>query len=289
MNRIMMSWAATAALLIAVTVAVPAEATVDHTYVSGKGTDTGGCTTPPTACRTFAYAIGQTSASGEIIVLDAANYSPVTINQSISIIADGGGPAGIILPTGTAITINPGNSGVIGTAVNLRGLTLDGEGTATSGIVFNYAAGSALTVSDCVVRNFQSAGIVIHGARNLVVNSVISNNGGFNCQPSPPSSYCAGLVLVGVEQEPGSATVRNSVINDNTIGLAAEGEPVDNGGSNLTIANRIVTASSLYGVLIGTAGVVYSYGDNEINGNTNQNNGGTSNVSGGALTPLAKQ
>jgi hypothetical protein len=268
----------------------PAEATVDHTYVSGKGTDTGGCTTPPTACRTFAYAIGQTSASGEIIVLDAANYSPVTINQSISIVADGGGPAGIVLPTGTAITINPrGNGGVIGTAVNLRGLTLDGEGTATSGIVFNYAAGSALTVSDCVVRNFQSAGIVIHGARNLVVNSVISNNGGFNCQPSPPSSYCAGLVLVGVEQEPGFATVRNSVVNDNAIGLAAEGEPVDNGGSNLTIANTIVTGSSLYGVLIGTAGVVYSYGDNEINGNTNQNNGGTSNVSGGALTPLAKQ
>lgn len=283
-----MSWAATAALLIAVTAAVPAEATVDHTYVSGKGTDTGGCVTPPTACRTFAYALSQTAPSGEIIVLDPANYSPLTINQSISIIADGGGPSGIVLPTGTAITINPGNGGVA-SAVNLRGLTLDGEGTATSGIVFNYGAGSALTVSDCVVRNFQSAGIVLHGARNLVVNSVISNNGGFNCQPSPPSSYCAGLVLVGVEQEPGSATVRNSVVNDNAIGLAAEGEPVDNGGSNLTIANTIVTGSSLYGVLIGTAGVVYSYGDNQINGNTNQINGNTSNVFGGALTPLAKQ
>jgi Right handed beta helix region len=284
MNRILMSWGAAAVLLI--TAAVPAEATVDHTYVSGKGTDTGGCVSPPTACRSFAYAIGQTAASGEIIVIDAANYSPVTITKSISIVADGGGPAGIVLPTGTAITINPGAFGVV---VDLRGLTLDGEGTATSGIVVNYGAGSALTVTDCVVRNFQSAGIVLHGARNLVVKSVISSNGGFNCQPSPPSSYCAGLVLVGVEQEPGSATVRNSVVSDNAIGLAAEGEPVDNGGSNLTIANTMVTGSSLYGVLIGTAGVVYSYGDNEINGNTNQINGGPSNVFGGALTPLAKQ
>jgi hypothetical protein len=276
-NRIIMSWAATAALLIAVTVAVPAAATVDHTYVSGKGTDTGGCTTPPTACRTFAYAIGQTSASGEIIVLDPANYSPVTINQPISIVADGGGPAGIILPTGTAITINGG------IVVNLRGLTLDGEGTATSGIVFNYGAGSALTVTDCVVRNFQSAGIVVHGLRNLVVNSVISNNGGLNCQPNPPSSYCAGLVVVGVQQEPGFATVRNSVVNDNTIGLAVEGAAtVENGGSNLTIANTLVTDNSLYGVFIGTTGVVYSFGDNEINGN------GT-NISGGTLTPVAKQ
>ncbi len=36
---------------------VPAEATQDHTYVSGTGTDTGGCISPATACRGFAYAI----------------------------------------------------------------------------------------------------------------------------------------------------------------------------------------------------------------------------------------
>lgn len=284
MNRVIMRWSAVAALLIAVAATVPAEANVDHTYVSGKGTDTGGCITQATACRTFAYALSQTAASGEIIVMDAANYSPVTINQSISIIADGGGPSGIVLSTGTAITINPGNGGVA-SAVNLRGLTLDGEGTATSGIVFNYGAGSALTVSDCVVRNFQSAGIILHGARNLVVNSVISNNGGLNCQPSPPSSYCAGLVLVGIQQEPGFATVRNSVINDNRIGLAAEGETPDNGASNLTIANSIVTGSSLYGVFIGNAGVVFSYGDNEINANGAEGTG----VSGGTLVPVTKQ
>jgi hypothetical protein len=283
MDRIIRSWAAAAALLVCVIAAAPAEATVDHTYVSGTGTDTGGCISSASACRHFAYALTQTSAAGEIIVLNPADYGPVSINQSISIVADGGGPAGIILATGTAITIDVGFA-----AVNLRGLTLDGEGTATSGIVSNYAAGSVLTVSDCVVRNFKSAGIVLHGTKNLVVNSVISNNGGvnlnggnFNCQISP-SSYCAGLVLVGNNQEPGYATVRNSVFNENAIGLAAEGESVDNGGSILTIANTIVTGSSQYGVLIGTAGVVYSYGDNEINGN------GT-NISGGTLTLVAKQ
>ena len=126
MNRIIMSWAAAVVLLISLTATVPAEATVDHTYVSGKGTDTGGCVTPATACRTFAYAITQTAASGEIIATDPANYAPVTITKSISIVADAGGPAGIILPSGNAITINAGSTGV----VNLRGLTLDGEGTA---------------------------------------------------------------------------------------------------------------------------------------------------------------
>jgi len=73
---------------------------VDHTYVSGTGSDTGGCVSPPTACRTFAYAIGQTSASGESIVIGPADYAPVTITKSISIVADAGGPAGVILLTG---------------------------------------------------------------------------------------------------------------------------------------------------------------------------------------------
>jgi hypothetical protein len=79
----------------------------------------------------------------------------VTITQSIGIVAEGGGPAGIILATGNAITINAGRAAV----VNLRGLTLDGEGTAASGIVLKSAA--SLTISDCFARNFQNSGILL--------------------------------------------------------------------------------------------------------------------------------
>lgn len=149
-------WPFVASALFSICLAsAPAEATVDHTYVSGKGTDTGGCVTPPTACRSFAYAIEQTSASGEIIVLDPANYSPVTITKSISIVADGGGPAGIILPTGNAIIITAGTADVI----NLRGLTLEGEGTANIGIVLNSAG--SLTITDCFIRHFENTGVYL--------------------------------------------------------------------------------------------------------------------------------
>jgi hypothetical protein len=216
MNRIIMSWAATAALLIAVTAAVPAGATVDHTYVSGKGTDTGGCVTPPTACRTFAYALSQTSASGEIIAIDAANYSPVTITQSISIVADAGGPAGIIMastspPTyaGVAITINAGSTDV----VNLRGLTLDGEGTASQGIVLSSAG--SLTISNCFIRHFVNNGIALginsgmgSPLKALILNSVMTNNG-------------FGLSVVGQGAAGTVVTVRNSVAtNNNSSGFA---------------------------------------------------------------------
>jgi hypothetical protein len=69
MTEITFSQLVACALFSLCLASVPAEATVDHTYVSGKGTDTGRGVTPPTACRTFAYAIAQTAAFGEIIVL----------------------------------------------------------------------------------------------------------------------------------------------------------------------------------------------------------------------------
>jgi hypothetical protein len=98
--------------------AAPAQAGPNGTWVSGKGTDRGGC--PVTApCRTFAFALTQTAAGGEIDVLDPADYGPVTITKSISIVNDGVGVAAIRASSGNAITINAG----AGDSVHLRGLT----------------------------------------------------------------------------------------------------------------------------------------------------------------------
>jgi len=267
MNRIIMSWAATAALLLALTAAVPAAATVDHTYVSGKGTDTGGCVTPPTACRTFAYALSQTATSGEIIVLDPANYSPVTITNSISIVADGGGPAGIILATGNAITVNAGTAGV----VNLRGLTLDGEGTAQSGIVVNSAG--SLTISDCFIRHFQNSGILLSGNLNgSILNSVMANNG-------------IGLTVSGsstfVNANQTFVTIRKSVANDN----GAAGFSLGTAGFvTVAFADSVATGNSGPGILINGPSDVFSYGDNEFALNNNHGD-----VVGGTLLSVGKQ
>ena len=164
-------------------------ATMDHTYVSGTGIDSGGCASPGVACRTFAYAITQTSASGAIIVLNPANYGPVTINKSISIVAEGAGPAGVILSAGNAITIQAGATDV----VNLRGLTLDGEGTAASGIV--ESAGGTLTISDCSSRRFSNSGILLNPQLGMPVNvsilkTVMDNNGsGLTVDWHRPDAY----------------------------------------------------------------------------------------------------
>ncbi|HWX14482.1 MAG TPA: hypothetical protein VNY06_06450 [Methylocella sp.] len=76
----------TAAAVLALTCLAngPAWAATSVTYVSGKGTDAGTCAAPTNPCRTIQFAVNQT-AGGEVKALDPADYSPVTINKSISI------------------------------------------------------------------------------------------------------------------------------------------------------------------------------------------------------------
>src|SRR6202046_3797494 len=74
--------------LLPVLVPVPAHAQATRTWVSGVGDDANPCSrTAP--CKTFAGAIGQTAAGGEIDALDPGGFGEVTITKSITI--DGGG------------------------------------------------------------------------------------------------------------------------------------------------------------------------------------------------------
>src|SRR5262249_40373717 len=83
---------------------------------------------------------------------------------------------GIQFTIGTAIFINAG----AGDIVSLRGLVVDGQGTADGGIVF--IQGSALHVQNCVVRNFQSPGLGIAfnpsgNSQLFLSDTLVYNNG----------------------------------------------------------------------------------------------------------------
>src|SRR4030081_3340235 len=151
-------------------VSSPALALSSRTFVSGAGTDTGTCPLA-TPCRTFAYALTQTAPSGEIIVLSSAGYGPVTIGQAVSII-NTSNFAGVTVASGAnGITISAGAND----SVTLRGLTIDGGGTGSDGIVFN--TGGKLPIVQCNVMNFvgsfpAGSGILIQptsGNHNIVI------------------------------------------------------------------------------------------------------------------------
>src|SRR5215469_1550581 len=143
-----------------------------RTYVSGTGSDANPCTaTSP--CATFQAALALTQAGGEIFVLNSANYGPITINKAVTITSEGA-VAGILATSGAAITISAGVNDV----VNLRGLGVDGANAGSVGIQFN--SGKSLTVQNSFVRNFTSSGInFAPGASStlFISDTVVTNNG----------------------------------------------------------------------------------------------------------------
>jgi hypothetical protein len=291
--------------------AAPAQAgPPNRTWVSGKGTDSDACALVA-PCRTFAFALTQTAAGGEIDVLDPADYGTVTITKAVSIVNDGVGVAAIGAESGNGVTINAGASD----SVHLRGLTIDGTGL--YGILFT--TGGTLEIENCVVRNFANAGInivpstsssfsvsntivsnnlangilvvplesaVVTGvlsevtANNnfngifvngrlttgaslnvIIVDSVASNNNGFGVIAASASGNAATAVML-----------RNVVASNNVTGLSAVQNVI------LRVAHSVVTGNNT-GVNRSGSGILNSYRDNDINGNTNDNTA--------VLTPLA--
>jgi hypothetical protein len=273
----------------------------NRTFVSGVGTDTGTCpiTTP---CRTFAYALTQTSPSGEIVVLSSAGYGAVTINKAVSII-NTSNYAAITVASGNGITINAG----AGDSVVLRGISLDGSGSiASNGIVFS--SGGNLTIDQCNMQNFAANtggvgyGILLQPAAGnhtiIISNTTSSNNveAGVAYQP-PAGTATSGIVIdhvsannngTGIEIDgPGSggavsASISNTIASGNGIGYNFESmgnASLDlsyaSGNSqygiylgNATVAlGRSVLMNNAVGLNLAAGGIVNSYKDNRIAGN----------------------
>jgi len=139
-------------------------------FVSGTGNDANNCLRP-TPCRSINRGVESAPDGAEVIILDSAGYGPtVTINKSITITAPSGVAATVATPSGTSFTVSSGN-------VVLRGLSLVGQGTGQFGIVFT--GGGSLSVENCTINGFTTAGISAAGA-NLFVKDTTVRNGGFD-------------------------------------------------------------------------------------------------------------
>ena len=293
------AWTRAALAILAVAVAAPGQAQLNRTAVSAAGNDANTCA-PAAPCRTFARAMSQTNASGEILVLDSAGYGPFTIDRSVTIQAAPGVYAGVTASSGNAVSLSLPPSG----KAVIRGLTLEGLGTATWGI-YGFAGtvhiencivngfvegigigGYTATISDTEVRNSTTAGIVVANAGNRAVleRVRIKNNGSF------------GLIV----QDSAKATIRNSVVSGHFVGLTAvfngvlnventestrnsSGIGSDSGGT-VRVSNTFVTDNSSTGLRNDT-GTMESWQNNKVRGNLSDFGSGT----GGVLTNLSQQ
>jgi len=266
-----------------------------RTFVSGFGDDANpGTYASP--MRTLAAALLVTDADGEVIVLDSADYDRVTIFQSVSIIASPGVYAGINVTSDDAIFINNGAK------IVLRGLTLNGNGTAGRGIYMG--SGGVLHVEDCVISGFGDGISVLASTstQTFIKDSFLrGNDTGIAISTGRASidHVRAENNRIGMRTDTGTTTtVRNSVASGNSTGFLAFTRPGDsvatlileactaaNNDTGITesfsaavISNCTVTGNTTVGVA-GLGGFVYSRQNSTV-----INNG--TNVSA-SITPLS--
>src|ERR1700692_969579 len=109
------------AVLLPLSLAVPAVAQATRTWVSGVGDDANPCSrTAP--CKTFAGAISKTAAGGEIDALDPGGFGGGTITKSITLDGGGGQVASVLVATTNGINVNAQATDV----VIIRNVRFDG-------------------------------------------------------------------------------------------------------------------------------------------------------------------
>lgn len=274
-----------------------AQALNARTWVSGKGVDQAGCGPIATPCRTLQFAHDQTNPGGEIDVLDSAGYGALDISKAITIIGDGVIAGVLAQPGGTAIAINAGASD----AVILRGLTVEGQATGRTGILFN--SGGSLTVANCLVQNFGAnlgTGIMLQHSSGtptiLISNTTVSYNNTVGIWYVPTGTGAAKLQIDGVVANNNdygiavntfsssvqtTAAVTNSSTANNEYGVYS-------GGTRTRLMiDRLVTSGNAYGIYQVSAstyvgrsivsrnttgirgdGTIFTYGSNQVDLNT---------------------
>jgi len=280
-----------AAMALAALAAPMAHAQATRTWVSGVGDDANPCSrTAP--CKTFAGAISQTAAGGEISVLDPGGFGALTITKSITI--NGEGTLASILVSGT-------NGLVVAAAatdtVIIRNISIDGlNGSGLNGI--ELLTGGKLLVENVAIFGFSGQGILFEpssGASSLSVSnsSVRSSGGGIYVTGGGTSSVALnGVVIAGNNRGLRADDGANVVVSGSTfvnnagnaivagavsraVSVSLDGCSISNSaGSGITanamstvrISNDIVTGNSTG--LQAAGGSIVSFGNNRVQGNT---------------------
>jgi hypothetical protein len=170
--------------------------TSSQTFVSASlGSDSNPCTRI-SPCLTFAAALAQTTAGGEINCLDQGDFGALTITSAISVICGGSGEAGVLVSSTNGVVIAAGPSD----KVVLEGLDIEGFGTGLDGI--KVQSGLQVYVRNTKIHHFVGNGINMasstSGARLFVEDSFIFQNGTLNSAPLTGGVNVSGTANVGL-------------------------------------------------------------------------------------------
>ena len=225
-----------AGFLAPILMSAPAYAQATRTWVSGVGDDnntTFGCSrTAP--CKTFAAAISQTDTNGEIDCIDAGGFGSLTINKSITIDCTGTF-GGIVVAGASAITINLTATPDPLKSVVLRGLSINGAGSAGQAGLRGVSILSAtvVTLDNVAIMNFTQQGVAdvrTAPGKLFIRNSVIRNNAGVG-------------IVVAATGGTNVASIENTHSINNLYGLAVAT------GNQIKVTRSVLSGNSTAGVV----------------------------------------
>lgn len=267
-----------------------------RTWVSAVGDDVNPCSrTAP--CATFAGAIANTQAGGEISVLDPGDYGPVTITKAITLSGDGT-LAHVVVSTGVnGVNVQAGANDV----VILRNISFSNDG-GVHGI--SFTSGKRLIIDRCSIVGMAQSGVeaaltadatltvldtsIVGGVNGIRVAStarldaeiesveIRRSGNGINVQSgfvSIRNALIAQNTGVGVLTQTGKVTIENSKINGNDTAVQVLG-----GFARLSNSSFYNNQNGL----VCTGGPITSSFDNRKGGNT----GGSSPACAEPLAPL---
>jgi hypothetical protein len=292
--------AALSLICLPMLVSDPAHAQANRTWVSGGGDDINPCSrTVP--CKTFAGAISKTAAGGIINCLDPGSFGTVTITKSITIDCRETF-AGVQAAGTSGINVN-----AVGIVVILRGLSIEGAGTGTSGVIVSQA--NSVHIEKCKIFGFQAGAsqgiryVSSNGGSLFVRDTVLSENGlgilalagagsalvtlqrvqmESNGEGFRATGAGGGVVFVDVQDSLASTNGTNGFIATTGGGAAVTldiqrsssnlnggaGIQADGGaGAQVFIGTSMVTANTT-GFSQTNGGVIRSYGNNTVDNNT---------------------
>ena len=271
--------------------AISSEAQIARVFVSVNGNDANDCLSPSTACRTLNGGVTKVDTGGEVILVDTGSYAGATITKSVKINV----PSGNVAFSGLPIVVNaPG-----GTVV-LRGLTMKAL-TPGTGTGIDVLAAAAVFIENCVIDGWSTgvsmavAGeLFVKGStvRNNLNSGLQANNAGVSV--SVDSSRFERNGSIGLYILNGKASAVRSLFTQNVGGAGSESagqlmvdqcEASNNSNFGLATNGFVrVLNSTLTGNgtgLSNVGGIIESFGNNVVRGNTTN--------TAGTITTVAKQ
>jgi hypothetical protein len=289
------------ALVATLLAASSAHAQLFRAYLASDGGDANPCTLAQ-PCRLLPAALAAVASGGEIWMLDSANYnaSTVTIGKSVSILAIPGAVGSIVaLNGGPAISITAS-----GLTIALRNVVIGPVAGATPGTHGIEVTGNVtLSIENSLIASLPVDGVRMTGASTLrVSNTTFRNNNNYAIYLlNGPRAAIAATQMLGNgngvlawSSTPGltSATVSDSVISGGNEGLyaladvfgaivrisiarstvermsyALDAETSGVGTAEVYFGESFIVENDSAWYQLGTGSAVYSFGNNQMNGN----------------------